>query len=260
MEISVKASSVTLLAASALALLGANLACADLISSGSTLLVVAAADPVANADVAAAIASLAGGNPFLVRQTATNQLRGWVKGNQLTAQQLGTIRAAVGSADLEVSLRAGQIMALWEASVPGVLDIVNSTMVTSDSTSGKTVYQIANVFLLDTPKSTPDFNKLLKLYEAARNSLLAGAANDVQAKFQALRDAVANLTEDELAALAIDNVAARRHFGQTGRGDQNDPEHPEAYRRRDHTPGPSDAEDGSRYARRGGGLRGHVRT
>jgi len=164
-----------------------------------------AAQALTNDEVKQAIVDFSA-DTFKVREAASAKLSKALGMNELTSEQLGFIRVAADSKDLEVQRRAQVILRDFELSIPTVRDIIEATRVHTDipgALAGQVNYGIDNIFA-KTDSSKGPFNDLLKLYEAARNSFLGGAANDVGAKFKALRDRISGLTDDELKALGID--------------------------------------------------------
>jgi len=164
-----------------------------------------AAEALTNDEVKQAIMDFSA-DTFKVREAASDKLSKALAMNELTSEQLGFIRVAAGSNDLEVQRRSQVILMDFELSIPTVKDIIEATQVTTKipgALAGQANYGIDSIFA-KTDSSKSPFNDLLKLYESARNSFLGGAANDVEAKFKSLRDRISGLTDDELKALGID--------------------------------------------------------
>src|SRR5215469_12117427 len=157
-----------------------------------------AAEALTNDEVKQAIMDFSA-DTFKVREAASDKLSKALAMNELTSEQLGFIRVAAGSNDLEVQRRSQVILMDFELSIPTVKDIIEATQVTT-----KIPGALAGQANYGTDSSKSPFNDLLKLYESARNSFLGGAANDVEAKFKSLRDRISGLTDDELKALGID--------------------------------------------------------
>src|SRR5215475_2698760 len=161
------------------------------------------AEALTNDEVKQAIADFTS-DRFNVREMASAKLSDALAKNELTTEQLGFLRVSSGSTDLEVQTRSQRILADFERSVPAVRDIIEATAVQGGFLqNGRANYAIDGVFAT-TDTAKPPFTDIFKLYEAARNSFLGGATNDVEAKYKALRDRINGLSDAELKALGID--------------------------------------------------------
>jgi PEP-CTERM motif-containing protein len=101
-----------------------------------------------------------------------------------------------------VARRSERVLEKFEEGIPAISDILAKIMI-GPPLGGLGTYSIAGL-TATTDISKPPFTDLLKLYQAARNSFLGGAAGDVEQKFDALRGRIANLTDDELKSLGLD--------------------------------------------------------